>query len=272
MYPPEFTIYFLVHGDLPLLEEIVPMGVAALCDETVCSYDLILVGDGVLPELRADVTRLAEDHWGFDEVRFRSRRRHRAPGDPSNNGHTHLLAAKGRFAIVVEGDVAVMRAGAGDVLRQIRDAFDAASEMCLATRIDDWSNWVWSLRQTSPPLAPNVLSINRVSSHFLIYDVVRLLASCVRNPDFASAFHDDGGHWFNYEDWLSHCFARPQGGGIGFLSGLPIRVHHCDEKQFHGSPFYKRDLPTRLRVLDAARRATAQGEAGASIPEEEVGD
>lgn len=255
MYPPEFTVAYLVHGDLELLDLVVPTSLSALCSQTTRSYDQVLVVDGATMDTAVELMRHAQERWGIDEVRVRHRERHRAGGDPSNNGHAHLTPGKGRFLITLEGDVAAFRTGPGDALAAIAAAFDAAPTMALATRIDDYDCWQWPLKEVGPPLAPGVRSVNRVASHMLIYDLPRFAAhtAAVGVPPFES-FHDDENGWFNYEDWLSHTYSAPAGPGIGYLNALPVRFFHCDRKIAPGSAYYRRDLAERIEIFHQRRR------------------
>lgn len=257
-YPPEFTIAFVVHGDVPLLECTVPTTIAALTEGTTRSYDLVLAVDGCES---APVTEILDraDAWGFDEIRLRRRDRHAASGDPSNNGHLHLPPAKGRYLICVEGDVAAFRCGPGDPLDQIATAFDVCPTMALATRIDDHACWQWAMTDVGPPRATAIRSVNRVASQFLIFDLVRygrVIAETGGPP--GHLFHDSSQRWFNFEDWLSRTFAAPAGPGIGYLDDLPLKVFHCDEKTAPGAATYTRRLDVRLRVFEQRRQECEQ--------------
>ena len=168
LYPPEFTIAFVVHADLPLLERTVPTTIETLTAKSTRTFDLVLVVDGAETAPVSDLMDLAERH-GFDEIRLRRRSRHVATGNPSNNGHAHLLPAKGRFLISVEGDVAAFRTGTGDVLDALARAFDDCPELAIATKIDDHQCWLWQLEDVGPPPAHGIRSVNRVASHFLVY-------------------------------------------------------------------------------------------------------
>lgn len=253
-YPPEFTIAFVVHDDVPLLERTVPTSIAALTQDTDHSYDLILVIDGAESAPVGEILGRAEA-WGFDEVRLRRRSRHAAPGDPSNNGHLHLLPVKGRFLVSMEGDVVAFRCGGGDPLHHIATVFTACPDLALATRIDDHDCWKWPLSDAGPVLAAGVRSVNRVASHFLVFDVARASRTIWQTggPP-AGSFYDGDACWFNYEDWLSHIFAAPIGPGIGYLDQLPLRIYHCDEKTESGAPTYTKNLHTRLRVFERRQR------------------
>lgn len=261
-YPPEFTIAYVVHADLPLLDLTIPSTLDTLCGGTARSYDLVLVIDGADTAPVGELLTRARGVWGFDEVRVRSRSRHCAGGDPSNNGHAHLVCDKSRFLITVEGDVVAFRTVPGvDVLDLIARTFERCPEMALAYRMDDHDCWEWKLRDQGPPFAPGIRSVNRVASHFLVYDTTRARPVMARAGGIpGDRFHDGDGRWFNYEDWLSGTFAVPAGPGIGYLEDLPIEVYHCDRKLVDGSAYYQRDLATRLQIFEERRRSVPRAE------------
>ena len=260
-YPPDFTIAYLVHGDVPLLDRVIPTTLDALCGNTSRSFDLVLVIDGAETAPVTEILERAHSRWGFDEVRIRWRDRHRAAGDQANNVHCHFVSDKSRFLITIEGDVVAFPIRRGvDVLDEIARTFDQCPELALAQRIDDHDCWQWQLADVGPRLAPGVRSVNRVSSHFLIYETTRARAVMSQAGGIpGDRFYDDGNRWFNYEDWLSTTFAQPQGPGIGYLEDLPLRVYHCDRKVAPGSAHYRRDLPTRLAVFQERKRALEEG-------------
>lgn len=263
-YPPEFTIAYLVHADVPLLRRTIPATLDALCRNTRRSYDLVLVVDGAETAPTQEILSLAHATWGFDEVRLRWRERHRAAGDQANNIHTHFVTDKSRFLITIEGDVAAFRVREeADVLNEIAETFDRCPQLALAQRIDDHDCWQWQLKDVGRPLGTGLRSVNRISSHFLVYDTNRarpVMRQAGGIP--GNRFHDDESRWFNYEDWLSRTFAQPEGPGIGFLDDLPIRVYHCDEKIALESAHYRRDLETRLRVFEQRRREAEGARSG----------
>lgn len=254
-YPPELTIAYLIHGDIPLLDQVIPTTLEALCVGTSRRYDLLLVIDGAESAPTTDIMSRAHDVWGFDEIRLRWRTRHRASGDKTNNIHTHLVGGKSRYLITVEGDVVAFRSEPYvDVLDQIVRMFEARPDLAVAQRIDDHDCWQWQLEDVGQPLAPGIRSVNRVASHFIIYDTERMRARIAEVGGLpGDEFYDDGTRWFNYEDWLSQTFAQPDGPGIGYLDDLPLCVYHCDRKISPGSAHYRRDLPTRLAVFEERR-------------------
>ena len=146
------------------------------------------------------------------------------------------------------------RTGAGDVLDLLAASFDACPDLALATRIDDHDCWQWPLVEVAAPMAPGIRSVNRVASHFLVYDLPRATSVMwAGGGPPADRFHDSPESWFNYEDWLSQTFAAPGGPGIGYLDDLPIAVFHCDEKVAPGASMYRRDLVVRLRIFEQRR-------------------
>lgn len=254
---PEFTIGFLVHATIPLLKRTIPTTIETLTAGTNCTFDLVLAIDGAERAPVAELLSLAEQ-WGFDEVRMRWRSRHVSGGDPSNNGHVNWLPGKGRYFIGIDGDVVAFRTGEGDVLDQLAASFQACPDLAVATRIDDHDCWQWPLAEVAAPLAPGIRSVNRVASHFLVYDLSRATeVMWTGGGPPAERFHDSPESWFNYEDWLSQTFAAPAGPGIGYLDRLPIAVFHCDEKVAPGSSMYSRDLDVRLRVFEQRRAECA---------------
>lgn len=258
-YPPDFTIAYLIHSDLPLLDRVIPTTLDALCATTTRSYDLLLVIDGAESAPVDQIMERAHMEWGFDEVRVRWRTRHRASGDKTNNIHTHLITDKTRFLVSVEGDVAAFRTEREvDVLDWIARTFDSCPDLAIAQRLDDHDCWQWQLEDAGPPISEGIRSVNRVASHFLAYDVHRFRDTIGMAGIPGDQFFDDGERWFNYEDWLSHTFARPRGPGIGYLDELPLRIYHCDRKIEPGSAHYRRDLATRLEVFEQ-RKALVEG-------------
>lgn len=260
MSRPDFTIAFLVNGDLPLLDLVVPTTLAALCGASRECYDLILSVDGA-EVAQTDALYERAMSWGFDELRLRWRSRWAASGDKTNNGHFNLVSHGTRFVIVVEGDVAVFSTKPDvDLLAEIRTIFDAHPELAVAQRIDDHQEWVWKLEDAGEPFGAGVRSVNRVSSHFLVYETSRFRRHVEASGGIpADEFHDDGQSWYNYEDWISHAFARPRGPGIGFLAEAPLRVYHCDQKVSPNSVHYRRDLATRIDIFQRRRAEINQG-------------
>jgi len=246
-----FTIGFVCHADLELVDRTIPMNIKSLCEGTKESVDVIVSVDGANAEQKAWYLEAAT-RWGVDEIRFRSRRRNCAGGDPSNNGHAHLLGAKSPYLITLEGDVGLfnLEGPAFDVLAEFRALFERHPTLPLATRMDDTECWVWPLQDAGPPLEAGIRSVNRVSSHFLVYATERIRRVWDVEDTFdITSFTDDGKCGFNYEDYLSR-LARPNGPGIAFVDRFPIRVFHCDRKTNVGSSQYTKDLAVKCAELE----------------------
>ncbi len=261
--PTTFTVAFICHGDFPLLERLVPHNLDSLCQGTTETYDTILIVDGAESGDTTDIIKAAPG-WRIDEVRLRWRARNAASGDCSNNGHVHLFSDKTPYLITLEGDVAVFRRDQGfDVLRALRGLFEANPGLCVATRADDNACWVSKLARAGRPLTEGLPSVNRVSSHFLVYDTRRAREWFGRRGGLRlDAFRDVEDEWYNYEDMVSATFAAPRGPGIGYLEGLPIAVYHCDRKVEPGSPYYTKNLEIKLQVFEARKREFEDGLVG----------
>ena len=107
-----------------------------------------------------------------DEVRLRRRTRHCASGDGSNNGHLHAFSDKTRFLVTIETDVAFFRTDPDfDPLDAFARFFDRHPTRPLLHQMDDHDCWTWKLEEVAGDIEPGVSSVNRVSSHFLVYDV-----------------------------------------------------------------------------------------------------
>lgn len=255
-----FTIAFIVHTGHEIMGLTIPQNLEALCGSTRERFDVILVADGVTSE--SDKCRLlrAAESWGIDEVRFRSRRRNCAGGDPSNNGHFHTLSLKTPYLITLEEDVVVFRLDRSfDVLAEFRGLFERHPRLPIATRMDDSDCWVWKLEDSGREIEPGIPSVNRVASHFLAYATARMVPFIDAASYSPEMFHDETETWFNYEDLLSAAFAEPAGPGIAFVRKFPIRVFHCDRKVAEGSPYYTKDLETKLGEFHALKWKAENG-------------
>jgi hypothetical protein len=242
-----FTIAFIVHTGHEIMSLTIPQNLESICGSTRERFDVVLVADGVVND--EDRYRLlrAADRWKIDEVRFRSRLRNCASGDPSNNGHFHTLTNGTPYLITLEEDVAIFRLDpAFDMLAEFRSLFERHEKLVVATRADDHDCWNWKLEATGPDFEPGVLSVNRVASHFLAYSTGRA-REALDTPSYCpEVFQDDASSWYNYEDLISRRLSAPAGPGIAFVERFPIRVFHCDRKIAAGSPFYTKELSTKL--------------------------
>lgn len=238
-----FTVSFLCHDATDLLEELIPHNMDVLCGNTSESYDVILTVDGAESTNLDRFLSIAKS-CRIDEVRYRYRGRNCADGDPSNNGHLHLFSDKTPYLMTLEGDVVIFKTDPSfDILGAFRRLFQQHGNLCLATRIDDHDCWVWKLEDSGPPFEQGVRSVNRVASHFLVYDTARCRRRFNDKEGLSTRlFHDNQDGWYNYEDFLSHTFSHPEGPGIAHVDRFPIKVFHCDEKIAPGSVYYTKDL------------------------------
>lgn len=248
----DFTIAFIAHNDFEIASRTIPQNIKALTQQTNYSYHVILVLDGFEAfDCQPYINKMSD--WGVDEIRLRSRGRVCAGGDPSNNAHLYLLSLQSKYMIEIESDVALFETNQiEDPLKELDSYFNRNKDQCMATKVEDFDCWQWKLEKVSEDIDDGVWSTNRLSSHFLVYQTERFLNYLDEN-DIAltcDTFHDDGENWFNYEDFLSYHFAKPNGPGIGFFRQLSLDVYHCDEKEFEGSAFYKKDIDLKCSIFD----------------------
>jgi len=253
--PVTFTIGFICHNDFDLLEKTIPQNLHAICKDTKESYDVILVVDGAEG---IDPSRFLDSvpRWGIDEVRFRWRLRNCAGGDPSNNGHLHILSNKTPYLLTLEGDVVLFKTDSSfDILAEFRALFERHENLALATCMDDYDCWVWKLKDVGPAFELGVQSVNRLSSHFLVYNTERFCKYFIGNKRLSpDLFYEDSKGWFNYEDLLSTTFAYPAGPGIAFVKAFPIKVYHCDIKVEPGSVDYTKDLQIKINEFERRKQ------------------
>lgn len=255
-----FTIAFICGGGYEYFHKILENNIRVLCDNTNESFDLVLFLDGFENYDYEPYIKLAQKHK-FNEIILRSRKSNCANGDPSNNAHKHIFSTKTKYLITFESDVAIFKTEKNfDILKKIRETFEANKNIYLLTKIDDFDCWKEKLIFDSKDLCAGVHSVNRVSSHFLVYDTFRCEQVFKKNPDCFDNFYDTETKWYNYEDMLSNLFAKPKGPGIGFLHTFPIKVFHCDEKVHKDSVFYKKDAATKIRVFEKRKAETLNSE------------
>jgi hypothetical protein len=244
-YPPPFTCAFLVHGGHEIAQLTIPETLANLRDSSI-DLDTILVVDGASDESVQRWLQSAKA-WDIDEVRVRSRRRHRASGDQANNSHLHCTSAKGDYFLTFEEDVFLSRVDVSvDCLEYFKRVFTARSDLSVLFRMDDVDCWAEELIVLQRGDEPEMVDlVSRLSSHF----TARRVASWPKVESHVRGFtlFDDGETWCNFEDALSAVLKIM--GGIGFLREAPFRVFHCDEKISPGSSHYRRDTPTKVGVF-----------------------
>lgn len=254
----DFTVAFICHSELELLEKTIKQNLAALRETAQGEeFDSIMVVDGAETAPTALLTEFAFRE-GINEVRLRTRKSLCATGDPSNNGHYYIIRHKSKYLITLEGDVVMFLNNSNfNLFQNIRDFFERHKDIFLATKIDDFECWSWKLKQVSENFEEGIQSVNRVSSHFLIYQLERFHNYFDRNsPISLNSFYDTQTSWFNYEDYLSKHVAVPNGPGIAFLESFPISVYHCDRKVADGSPFYSKNIEDKIKVFYQRREQT----------------
>jgi hypothetical protein len=260
---PTFRIGFLFHADLALFERTLPRCLTALTSGTAETYEVVVWCDGTPPEVaRSLPDRIAA--WGVDELVVRRRERFVASGDPSNNGHRRLLSTASPYLILIEDDVVMYRTDPSfDVLASCRALFERHQEVPVLCKVDDFDKWTWRLTDLGEPLAAGVRSVNRVSTHFLAYDVRRFVPVARRFGAFAlDVFIDRDDLSYNWEDLVSHV-GTTGGRRIAFPYRWPLNVFHCDEKVAPGSIYHTQDPAVKQRVLDALEERFA-GRTGGS--------
>lgn len=248
----DFTVAFIASkGTYDYFQQTLKHNIEVLCKDTSETYDLIMFLDGLEAIDYERYIELAK-RCGIGEVRLRNRSVNCASGDGANNPHMHLVSEETKYLITIEADIAVFKTKENcDILRGIKDLFERNTNLCVATRIDDYDCWQEKMHFLDHKIGVGIKSVSRVSSHFLAYDTRR----CCSYVDSIggwplSGMYDTGDMWHNYEDRVGKTFRYPDGPGIGFIDCLPIKVYHCDEKIHEGSPFYKRDLQTRMKVFN----------------------
>lgn len=244
---PDFTINIICHSDVELLRKTLPHNLENLCARSRRSFDVIMTIDGAETAPIDQLLAVAAEN-GVDEVRMRNRRRNCASGHASNNGHVHAFSDKTRYLLTLEADVAFFNLDSSfDPLDAFAVFFERHPDRPLLHRMDDYSCWVWQLEKVSPDIEHGVWSVNRVSSHFLVYNTsaTRRIA---RFPDL-HRYRETMTDWHNVEDEISHRLCEPAGPGIAFPAAWPIRVFHCDRKLHEGSSHYTQDIQIKLAIF-----------------------
>lgn len=243
---PKFQIISIVANELDLLKITLPTSVNALTQNSNYTYEVILHVDGATNDSMKKIIKL-RNKLNIDEIRIRNKQNKTfiCPGDPSNNSHFHALSGKSDYTIEIESDViAVSEQSDYDALGEIVALFDRNPDVCLISSVIDYDCWVWKLEDIGRPLEKNVRSVNRVSSHFLIYHNQRFLDFARKNVIYSFAQYTDD---CNYEDVVSSALVR-NNRPIAFFENWAIKVKHCDEKQYDGSLHYKRNQLLKIKI------------------------
>ncbi|MFI0448043.1 hypothetical protein [Actinomadura sp. 6N118] len=258
-YGPTFQIVFLFHQDLSLLRRTMPRCLSALTGNTSETFEVVLHCDGTPPEIAAQLPSLLPE-WGIDELRIRRRTGVLAAGDPSNNGHQRFFATAAKYLIAIEDDVVMYRtSGIFDVLRECRELFESHPDVLAIGKVDDYACWSWKLEDLGPPIEPGVRSVNRISTHFLGYDVQRFNWTAGRFGAFMpDVFIDRSDLSYNWEDLVSHVGATGNR-RLAFPEGWPLHVFHCDEKVAPDSMYHTQKPAVKARILDELESRFATG-------------
>jgi hypothetical protein len=246
---PTFRISFLFHEDLSLLSQTLPRCLEALTKNTKESYEVVLHCDGTPPET---VAQLAShlDRWGVDELRVRRRDRFVPSGDASNNGHRRFFDLRSPYLIVVEDDVVMYRTDPSfDVLAACRRLFERHPHVPVLSKVSDYEQWAWKLEDRRDEIEPGVRSVNRLSTHFIAYDVQRFAPVAYRFGGFdLDVFIDRHDLSYNWEDLVSHV-GTTGARRIAFPESWPVEVFHCDRKVEPGSMYHTQDPQMKAQVL-----------------------
>lgn len=247
---PRFRIACLFNRDVEVLERTLPRCLDALTGATRESFEVVVHGDGTPDDIAAHV--LAQrGRWGIDELRFRTRERHVASGDASNNGHRRLFGGRARYLVVIEDDVWMhLTEPSFDVLRACRELFERHPDVPVIGKVDDHAVWAWKLDDLGPVIEPGVRSVNRVATHFIVYDLARFVPAATRFGAFEpDVFIDRGDLSYNWEDVVSHV-GTTGGRRIAWPDSWPLNVFHCDRKVADGSMYNTQDPAVKHQVID----------------------
>lgn len=259
---PLFTVAILFHRHLDVLERTLPRTLGALTESTGEPFEVVLHCDGTPDEVAVEVLR-RRARWGVDEVRFRSRIGVLASGDASNNGHRRLLSERTRYLVVVEDDVLVVRREpAFDVLGACRALFERHPDVPVICKVSDHDLWAWKLADVGGRIEDGVRSVNRVATHFIVYDTWRFRPVATRFGAFDLDVFVDRDDWsYNWEDVVSHV-GTTGGRRIAWPEGWPLEVFHCDRKVEPGSMYNTQDPAVKHAVLDELEAGLEAGVTG----------
>lgn len=251
LYGPTWTIAFLFHADLDLFARTLPRCLEALTDSTAEQFEVVLLADGTPENVAVHLPKLAA-LWGIDELRLRSRRHQVASGDASNNGHRRFFPTGTSYLIVVEDDVVMYRTERSfDVLRACRELFERHPDIPVLSLVSDHDQWSWGLADAGAEVEAGVRSVNRLSTHFVAYDVGRFVPVAQRFGGFElDVFIDRSDLSYNWEDLVSHV-GTTGGRRIAFPDSWPLEVFHCDRKVEPGSMYHTQQPEVKAEVLDS---------------------
>jgi hypothetical protein len=249
-----WRIAFLFHTDLALLSKTLPSCLDALTGSTSETFEVVLLADGTPEHVAVQLPQLL-DRWGVDELQLRGRQRHVASGDPSNNGHRRFFALRAPYLIVVEDDVVMYRTERSfDVLAACREVFEQNLDVPVLSKVNDYDQWSWKLADAGPEIEPGVRSVNRLSTHFIAYDVSRFVPVAERFGAFdLDVFVDRSDLSYNWEDLVSHVGTTGDR-RIAFPESWPLDVFHCDRKVDPDSIYHTQQPEVKAEILAELER------------------
>jgi hypothetical protein len=246
---PMWRIAFLFHADLDLFTRTLPRCVEALTGSTSETFEIVVLADGTPDHIAVQLPKLLEE-YEVDELQMRRRRRHVAGGDGSNNGHRRFFPVRAPYLVVVEDDVVMYRTERSfDVLAACRELFERYPDVPVVSKVNDYDQWSWRLTDVGPQIEAGVRSVNRLSTHFIAYDVARFVPVAERYGAFdLDVFIDRDDHSYNWEDLVSHV-GTTGGRRIAFPELWPVDIYHCDRKVEPGSMYHTQRSEVKAEVL-----------------------
>jgi len=153
------------------------------------------------------------------------------------------------------------REQAFDVLRAVRELFEANPEVTVICKLSDHDVWAWELEDVGEELQPGIRSVNRVATHFIAYDLERFLPAARRFGAFElDVFVDRDDLSYNWEDVVSHV-GTTGGRRIAWPEPWPLDVFHCDRKIEQGSMYNTQDPQIKHAVIDELEARYAEDDA-----------
>jgi hypothetical protein len=115
-----------------------------------------------------------------------------------------------------------------------------------------------ALTDRGPAIEPGVRSVNRLSTHFIAYNVARFASVAARFGGFdLDVFIDRPDLSYNWEDLVSHVGTTGDR-RIAFPESWPLDVYHCDRKIEQGSIYHTKRPAVKAEILaDLERRYRA---------------
>ncbi|MGG3806091.1 hypothetical protein [Metabacillus fastidiosus] len=244
----KFKICFISHEDAEILTKTLFYNLKALVGtEHKYNYETIILSSDSSRENDLNILALAKQYQ-IDEVRIRNRKKSlKYKGDPSNESHMSILSTNADYLIVIESDVILFKKESDfDLLKEIYSFFERNKDVGIAYKMSDHECWNWKLEDVDRELEDGVRNVNRVASHFLIYNLKAFNRNLNKN---GNVFNNNYTEEFNYEDKIS-VESITQKKPIAFLEDWPIEVWHCDKKVSENSGYYTKDKELKMKMID----------------------